>query len=89
MSDFAWNDLSTEEYREYVSPTGYVYRINKPVGLYISASGTHYVKDVEGIIHTFQRESFFALRWFDPSRGVLFVNPSNPEGATPVSADQA
>ena len=45
-------DLTVEEYREYVAPSGSVYRIDNHVGLYYREGGTtHRVVDSAGIVH--------------------------------------
>ena len=45
-------DLTTEEYREYVQPDGFTYRIDSPVALYRRDGGaTHRVVDAAGVVH--------------------------------------
>jgi hypothetical protein len=47
--DLPWKDISNESYREYIYESGFVYRIEKPVAVAISASGGHRVYDLAGI----------------------------------------
>jgi hypothetical protein len=81
MDKFAnWFDLSSEEYREYVSGNGDVYRINNPMKfLPNKVSGTHYVLDITGVVHTLTASSFMVCRFYDRN-GISFTMTS--EGGT-------
>lgn len=64
-------DISVEAWREYQFGNKVVVRIEKPVDLYISASGSHRVVDEEGITH-WVRGDFTTIRWFAPDEPVSF-----------------
>jgi hypothetical protein len=68
-----WIELTSESYREYVFDNGFVYRIDSPKRMFVSKTGTHFVEDSEGIVHTVQKNVFKVLR-FDGS--LVFVEPS-------------
>lgn len=70
-----WNDLTSETWREYVSESGSVYRIDNPKKFFISQSGTHYVLDNVGVVHTLRVGDFMVLR-FNDTNTVSFVAPS-------------
>lgn len=60
------NDLSDEIYREYEFPSGRIYRISDPVGVYIRNGGTtHRVVDQKGVAHCipFGGKNEVVLRW--------------------------
>ncbi|MGN6819312.1 MAG: hypothetical protein ACTHJR_11650 [Sphingomonas sp.] len=68
-----WYDISSESYREYVSESGTVYRIDNPQKFFRNkVSGTHYVLDSEGVVHTLLASAFMVLRFLD-SKGVSFT----------------
>ena len=49
-----WQDISNEEYRAYVVPTGdniMDLRIDKPIALQRNEDGSHLIKDGTGIVH--------------------------------------
>lgn len=73
FNDEEWIILQSETYREYVFDGGFVYRINNPRRMFVSSTGTHFVEDSEGIVHTVQKNVFKVLR-FDGS--LVFVEPS-------------
>jgi hypothetical protein len=69
-----WYDISSEKFREYVSSTGNVYRIDNPKKLKLNKiSGTHYVLDDNGIVHTLLASSFMVCRFLD-TNGVSFTS---------------
>lgn len=68
-----WIAIEKETYREYVFDGGYVYRIDNAVKMFISSTGTHFVLDAKGIVHTVQKGVFKVLR-FDGE--LEFVEPS-------------
>lgn len=68
-----WIAIEKETYREYVFGDGFVYRINNAKAMYVSSTGTHFVLDAEGIVHTVQKGVFKVLR-FDGE--LEFVEPS-------------
>lgn len=69
-----WIDISSEDYREYVG-ADFIYRIDNPKSLFISKTGTQFVLDGDGVIHTFQKGTFIAMRFFS-KEGLTFVEPS-------------
>lgn len=61
-----WYDLTSETWREYVTSDGKVYRIDNPKKFFVNkVSGTHYVLDSEGVVHTLTRDGFMVLRFDD------------------------
>jgi hypothetical protein len=70
-----WLDVSSEEHREYVTEKGDGYYIEKPQKMKISSSGTHYVLDNEGTVHTITKDKFMAVRFLDRN-GLTFFNPT-------------
>lgn len=60
-----WFDVPTEQWREYVSATGEVYRLEDVVKFWVSPRGTHYCLDKEGVVHTIMKEAFKVCRFFD------------------------
>lgn len=67
-------DLSDEEWREY-DFQGRVYRIEKPVALYVRPNGTtHRVVDAAGVTHCLPAPGQLGcvLRWFSPTKPVSF-----------------
>lgn len=69
-----WYDVSSELYREYVTATGEVYRIEFPKKFKPNrVSGTHYVLDSEGVVHTLLGSAFMVCRFFDKN-GVSFTS---------------
>lgn len=75
-----WYDISSEKYREYVNGRGDVYYIENPQKLKLNkVSGTHYVLDNEGVVHTLLASSFMVCRFLDKN-GVSFT--STQEGDT-------
>lgn len=58
-------DISMEERREYVTRGGAVYRIDRPIKLHITDTGSHRVVDAEGMVHRppkFEGNEY-AVRW--------------------------
>ena len=50
--NLAFSDLTDEQYREYIFPSGVVVRINNPIALNVnSKSGGHRVLDDAGVSH--------------------------------------
>lgn len=75
-----WYDISSETYREYVSPAG-VYRIDNPKKLKLNkVSGTHYVLGNDGVVHTLLKDAFMACRFLD-TNGVSFTSTRNGDTA--------
>jgi hypothetical protein len=69
-----WYDISSEKYREYVDPTNSVYRIDNPQKLKLNKiSGTHYILDNSGVVHTLLKEAFKVCRFLD-TNGVSFTS---------------
>lgn len=57
-------DISMEVYREYVTETGAVYRIEAPATLHITDRGSHRVTDSEGVVHRPPRfGGDYVVRW--------------------------
>ena len=50
-SDLEFKDVSAEEYREYLFPSGVRVRIETPLKLHVSASGGHRIFDALGVSH--------------------------------------
>lgn len=75
-----WKTLESETYREYVTDEGKVYRIDNPAKMFVSKTGTHFVMDAEGVVHTFLKTSFMCLR-FNDTKGLTFVEPSLAKAA--------
>lgn len=66
-----WYDISSEEYREYVGSS--VYRIDKPQKLLLNKiSGTHYILDSHGVVHTLLSSAFMVCRFLD-NNGISFT----------------
>jgi hypothetical protein len=81
-----WYDISSETHREYVAGDGSVYRINNPQRLKLNkVSGTHYILDDEGVVHTLLASAFMACRFFDRN-GVSFTSTSSGDTTRAVSA---
>ena len=58
--------LTTEEWREYEFPCGFVYRIDRPKALVVRPGGTtHRVVDSENVVHCipFGGSTAVVLRW--------------------------
>jgi hypothetical protein len=69
-----WYDISSEKYREYVDANGGVYRIDNPKKLKLNkVSGTHYILDPEGVVHTLLKDAFMVCRFLD-TNGVTFTS---------------
>lgn len=76
-----WYDITSEKYREYVASDGGVYRIDNPQRLKLNkVSGTHYVLDSEGVVHTLLASAFMVCRFFD-TNGVSFTSTSTGDTA--------
>lgn len=69
VSPNAWLPLN-EEFRDYVTADGFVYRINQPVRMFVSGHGTIFVEDREGVVHVVTNDKFMVLR-FLPKPDVL------------------
>jgi hypothetical protein len=79
-----WYDISSEEYREYVNGKGDIYYIKNPQKLKLNkVSGTHYVLDSDGVVHTLLAPAFMACRFLD-NNGVSFT--STQDGDTTRNA---
>lgn len=61
-SGLEFKDVSAEEYREYLFPTGVSVRIDAPLKLNVSASGGHRVFDAAGVSH-YVPAGWIHLRW--------------------------
>jgi len=70
-----WISLDTEAYREYVNADGATYRIDNPQKMFVSKTGTHFIMDADGVVHTITKTAFMVLRFFDKN-GLSFVEPS-------------
>ena len=68
-----WIDVN-EEYREYVTSSGFIYRIDNAKKFYVSPRGTHYVVTEDGVVHTLMKEAFVVCRFVDPN-GISFFAP--------------
>ncbi len=67
-------DISSEEYREYVTESGAVYRIDAPIVLFITQSGSHRVVDAAGITHRPPRfGTEYVVRWKPNSGSPAYV----------------
>lgn len=75
-----WKDLTSETWREYVTADGAVYRIDNPKKFFVSKTGTHFVLDSNGVVHTFLKTAFMCLR-FNDTNTLSFVEPSLPLAA--------
>jgi hypothetical protein len=78
LNPFAdWYDISSEKFREYVSESGSIYRVDAPQKLKLNkVSGTHYILDGTGVVHTLTRGTFMACRFLD-TNGVSFTSTSD------------
>lgn len=64
--DLEWNDILTNEYREYLFPDGFVVRVDNPMRLNVSESGGHRILDADGM-SWYIPSGWRALRWIgDP-----------------------
>lgn len=54
-------DINSEEYREYVFSDS-IYRIDNPVSVDVTDSGSHRVVDSDGVTHR-PATNWIALRW--------------------------
>lgn len=64
--DREWNDISTNEYREYLFPDGFVVRVDNPMKINVSESGGHRILDADGM-SWYIPSGWRALRWIgDP-----------------------
>ena len=61
-SNLKFNDISSEEWREYVFSDALIVRINGPLGINISKSGGHRLVDSDGTSHYIPR-GWKHLRW--------------------------
>jgi hypothetical protein len=50
-SGLEFKDVSAEEYREYLFPSGVSVRVQAPLRLNVSASGGHRIFDADGVSH--------------------------------------
>jgi hypothetical protein len=68
-------DISMEQYREYSTKSGAVYRVDSPVSLHITDSGSHRVVDAAGIVHRPPKfdGAEYAIRWAPKPGGPDFV----------------
>lgn len=64
-------DISSEVFREYVYENG-TYRINGPLELHITGSGTHRVIDENGLTHR-PSPNYLAIRWLPKPHMPPFV----------------
>lgn len=70
-----WIDVSSEEYREYYLTGGTTYLISNPQKFFISSTGTHFILDSAGVVHTIQNTKYTVLKFLDRN-GLSFVEPS-------------
>jgi hypothetical protein len=61
-TNLEFEDISTEQFREYVFPDGEVVRIDSPLKLHVSDSDAHRVFDAEGESH-YIPPKWIHLRW--------------------------
>lgn len=61
-STLKFNDISSEEWREYVFSDTLIVRINGPLGLNVSKAGGHRLVDSDGSSHYIPR-GWKHLRW--------------------------
>ena len=57
-----FKDISGELWRTYLMQSGNIIRIDDPVALYVTKTGSHYVIDRNGIV-TYVRPLFEAIQW--------------------------
>jgi hypothetical protein len=62
MSEMTFNDISSEEFREYDFGSDNVVRIDNPKQLNVSASGGHRILDGSGISH-YVPSGWIHLHW--------------------------
>lgn len=65
-----WNDISTNEYREYIFPDGFIVRIDCPMKLNVSESGGHRILDADGM-SWYVPSGWRALRWMGEPHFVM------------------
>lgn len=58
-TDFEFIDISSEEWREY----DWDYRIENPLWLAVSPSGSHRILDADGFSHYINPRESFAIKW--------------------------
>ena len=79
--EIAVDDISMEDYREYVFPGGDILRIEKPVALHVTGRGSHFVIDSESVA-VYVSSKFIAIRWHNregiPRIG--FTDPTSRKG---------
>ena len=61
QSGLDFDDISSEEWREYVFDSGTVFRIERPLRLHVSENG-HRIYDAEGISH-YVPNGWIHLKW--------------------------
>lgn len=61
-TDYEFDDISSEAYREYVFPNDQIVRITAPARLNVSASGGHRVFDAAGVSH-YVAPGWLEVRW--------------------------
>ena len=67
-----FQDISSEQYREYVFSGGETVRIDEPRQLNVSASGGHRVSDASGMSH-YIPTGWLHLRWLPKDGAPGFV----------------
>ena len=73
MSELKFQDISEEQWREYVYADGTTYRIEKPVTLITRDGGTgHRIADAAGVTHWCPVNVWHCIRWFAPTNPVSF-----------------
>jgi len=61
-TDLEFDDISSEQFREYVFPEGEVVRIESPQKLHVSESDSHRILDAQGESH-YIPPKWIHLRW--------------------------
>jgi len=69
-----WFDVSTEQWREYVTAEGKVYRLAGVQKFWVSPRGTHYCLDKDGNVHTIMASAFMVCRFHD-TKGASVTAP--------------
>lgn len=74
-----YKDISSEDWREYVYPDGFVYRINGPNKLYIKSKPegdshrvTNFNPDTQDEVTHYVPAGWRIIRWFAPKEPVSF-----------------
>jgi len=67
-----WKEIGNESYRVYIYESGFVYRINNPIALAVSASGGHRVYDIDDKCY-YVKAGWAVIEW-ESSTGELEYN---------------